>query len=102
MRIIDWSSDVCSSDLGLTVVAMFMIGRFFLPRVLSQAAPTQSPEVFLAASLLVVIVASLATTLAGLSPIVGALLAGLLIVGTEYHRDVEVITTPFTCLALGV
>src|SRR3546814_16223088 len=51
---------------------------------------------------LVVIVASLATTLAGLSPIVGALLAGLLIAETEYHREVEVITAPFKGLALGV
>src|SRR3546814_2513353 len=79
-----------------------MIGRFFLPRVFSQAARTKSPEVFLAASLLVVIVASLATTLAGLSPIAGALLAGLLIAETEYHREVEVITAPFKGLALGV
>src|SRR3546814_8156110 len=79
-----------------------MIGRFFLPRVFSQAARTKSPEVFLAASLLVVIVASLATTLAGLSPIFGALLAGLLIAETEYRREVEVITAPFKGLAMGV
>src|SRR3546814_3917269 len=81
---------------------MFMIGRFFLPRVFSQAARTKSPEVFLAASLLVVIVASLSTSLAGLSRIVGALLAGLLIAETEYHREVEVITAPGKGLALGV
>ena len=41
------------------------------------------------------IVASVATTAAGLSPIVGALLAGLLIAETEYHSEVEVITAPF-------
>src|SRR3546814_2568026 len=79
-----------------------MLVAFFLPRVFSQAARTKSPEVFLAASLLVVIVASLATTLAGLSPIVGALLAGLLIAETAYHREVEVITAPFKGLALDV
>jgi CPA2 family monovalent cation:H+ antiporter-2 len=50
----------------------------------------------------VVIVASLATTAAGLSPIVGALLAGLLIAETEYHTEVEVMTEPFKGLALGV
>ena len=49
-----------------------------------------------------VIVASLATSAAGLSPIVGALLAGLLIAETEYHSEVEVITAPFKGLALGV
>ncbi|MBW6523623.1 cation:proton antiporter [Sphingomonas sp. RHCKR47] len=87
---------------GLTVVAIYGGGRFVLPRLFAQAARTKSPELFLAASLLVVIVASVATTAAGLSPIVGALLAGLLIAETEYHSEVEVITKPFQGLALGV
>jgi CPA2 family monovalent cation:H+ antiporter-2 len=87
---------------GLTVVAMYIGGRLILPRLFSQAARTKSPELFLAASLLVVIVASVATTAAGLSPIVGALLAGLLIAETEYHAEVEVMTAPFKGLALGV
>ena len=87
---------------GLTVVAMYLGGRIVLPRLFAQAARTKSPELFLAASLLVVIVASVATTAAGLSPIVGALLAGLLIAETEYHSEVEVMTAPFKGLALGV
>ncbi|QNQ11309.1 cation:proton antiporter domain-containing protein [Sphingomonas alpina] len=85
-----------------TIAVIFVAGRIFLPRLFAQAARTKSPELFLAASLLVVIVASLATTAAGLSPIVGALLAGLLIAETEYHSEVEVITAPFKGLALGV
>lgn len=87
---------------GLTVAAMYVGGRLLLPRLFAQAARTKSPELFLAASLLVVIVASVATTAAGLSPIVGALLAGLLIAETEYHSEVEVMTAPFKGLALGV
>lgn len=87
---------------GLTVVAIYIGGRLVLPRLFAQAARTKSPELFLAASLLVVIVASVATTAAGLSPIVGALLAGLLIAETEYHTEVEVMTAPFRGLALGV
>lgn len=87
---------------GIAVVALMVAGRFVLPHVFSQAARTKSPEVFLAASLLVVIVSSLVTTLSGLSPIVGALIAGLLIAETEYHGEVEVITAPFKGLALGV
>ena len=87
---------------GLTVAALFVGGRLILPRLFEQAARTKSPELFLAASLLVVIVASVATTAAGLSPIVGALLAGLLIAETEYHSEVEVMTAPFKGLALGV
>ncbi|AOF95598.1 cation:proton antiporter domain-containing protein [Sphingobium sp. RAC03] len=87
---------------GITIAFMLVMGRFLLPHVFSQAARTKSPEVFLAASLLVVIVSSLATSLAGLSPIVGALLAGLLIAETDYHGEVEVMTAPFKGLALGV
>ncbi|WP_010216832.1 cation:proton antiporter domain-containing protein [Sphingomonas sp. PAMC 26621] len=86
----------------LTVGVLFIGGRFILPKLFAQAARTKSPELFLAASLLVVIVASLATTAAGLSPIVGALLAGVLIAETDYHSEVEVMTAPFKGLALGV
>jgi len=86
----------------LTIAAMFVGGRVILPRLFAQAARTKSPELFLAASLLVVIVASLATTAVGLSPIVGALLAGVLIAETDYHSEVEVMTAPFKGLALGV
>lgn len=89
--------------MGLAVVVgMMVIGRLALPRLFAQAARTKSPELFLAASLLVVIGASLATALVGLSPIVGALIAGLLIAETEYHSEVEGIMEPFKGLALGV
>jgi CPA2 family monovalent cation:H+ antiporter-2 len=86
----------------LVVLAMLVIGRLLLPRLFAQAARTKSPELFLAASLLVVILSALATSAAGLSPIMGALLAGLLIAETEYHGEVEAITAPFKGLALGV
>jgi CPA2 family monovalent cation:H+ antiporter-2 len=84
------------------VVAMLLFGRLLLPRLFAQAARTKSPELFLSASLLVVIVAALATTAAGLSPIVGAIVAGILIAETDYSSEVEVITAPFRGLALGV
>lgn len=86
----------------LVIVALLVVGKIALPRLFAQAARTKSPELFLAASLLVVIAASLATGAVGLSPIMGALLAGLLIAETEYHGEVEVITAPFKGLALGV
>ena len=87
---------------GLVVAVLLGAGRFVLPRLFAQAARTKSPELFLAASLLVVIAAALATSATGLSPIVGALIAGLLIAETEYHTEVEGITAPFKGLALGI
>ncbi|HEX8194085.1 MAG TPA: cation:proton antiporter [Allosphingosinicella sp.] len=89
--------------LGLvTVAVMLVLGRVLLPRLFAQAARTKSPELFFSASILVVIVASLATTAVGLSPVMGALLAGILIAETDYHSEVEVITAPLRGLALGV
>ncbi len=87
---------------GLVVVALLVVGRIALPRLFAQAARTKSPELFLAASMLVVMGASLATAATGLSPIVGALIAGLLIAETEYHGEVESIMNPFKGLALGI
>ena len=87
---------------GLAVLLLLVVGRYLLPPLFAQAARTKSPELFLSASLLVVIVAALATAGAGLSPIVGALIAGLLIAETEYHTEVEGIILPFKGLALGV
>ena len=87
---------------AVVVAALALAGWFLLPRIFAQAARAKDPELFLAASLLVVIVAALATAAVGLSPIVGALLAGLMIAETEYHGEVEAITAPFKGLALGV
>jgi CPA2 family monovalent cation:H+ antiporter-2 len=87
---------------GLTVGAMLLAGPFVLPRLFAQAARTKTPELFLSASLLVVILASFATVSVGLSPIVGALVAGLLIAETDYAHEVESVVAPFRGLALGI
>jgi monovalent cation:H+ antiporter-2, CPA2 family len=86
----------------LVIAAMLLIGRFVLPLLFGQAARTKSPELFISASLLVVILSSLATGAVGLSPIVGALIAGVLIAETDYRGEVETVTAPFKGLALGV
>jgi len=89
--------------LGVLVVGgMLAFGRFALSGLFAQAARTKNPELFLAISLLTVILASLATGAVGLSPILGALVAGILIAETDYHTEVEAITAPLTGLALGI
>jgi monovalent cation:H+ antiporter-2, CPA2 family len=59
-------------------------------------------ELFLAACLLVVVGAGMATQAAGLSMSIGALIAGVLLAETEYRREVEVSIEPFKGLLLGV
>src|SRR5690348_6574428 len=94
---------VRTAVLGVIVVAaMLVIGRFALAALFAQAARTKNPEIFLAISLLTVILASIATQAVGLSPILGALVAGILIAETEYDAEVEAITAPLAGLALGI
>ena len=87
---------------GGTAVAMLFLGRLLLPPLFAQAARTKSPELFLSACLLVVIVASLVTSAIGFSAVLGALIAGIVIAETEYRGEVEVITAPFRGLGLGI
>jgi len=86
----------------LVIVAILLVGRFLLPALFAQAARSKKPELFLAISLLVVILAATVTASVGLSPILGALVAGLVIAETDYRSEVEVVTEPFKGLALGV
>jgi CPA2 family monovalent cation:H+ antiporter-2 len=87
---------------GATAVAMLFLGRWLLPPLFAQAARTKSPELFLSACLLVVIIASLVTSAIGFSAVLGALIAGIVIAETEYRGEVEVITAPFRGLGLGI
>jgi CPA2 family monovalent cation:H+ antiporter-2 len=99
----EMSELVRTALLGVLVVGgMLAFGRFALSGLFAQAARTKNPELFLAISLLTVILASLATGAVGLSPILGALVAGILIAETDYHAEVEAITAPLTGLALGI
>lgn len=87
---------------GITASAMLFLGRLLLPPLFAQAARTKSPELFLSACLLIVIVASLVTSAVGFSAVLGALIAGMVIAETEYRGEVEVITAPFHGLGLGI
>ena len=88
---------------GIAVIAaMWIVGRVLLPVLFAQAARTKSPELFFSVSLLMVLLASLATSSVGLSPIIGALIAGVLIAETDYVNEVEMVMAPVRGLALGV
>jgi CPA2 family monovalent cation:H+ antiporter-2 len=87
---------------ALVVIAILVVGRFILPALFAQAARSKKPELFLAITLLVVILSAALTASAGLSTIMGALVAGLIIAETEYRNEVEVVIEPFKGLALGV
>lgn len=84
------------------VAALFLFGRLLLRPMLRSVAKAKSEELFLAASLLVVVGAGLVSALAGLSMALGAFVAGLLLAETEFRHEVEVRVEPFKGLLLGL
>lgn len=84
------------------VGAIILSGRFLLRPLFRRVAATRSPELFMAACLLVIVGTSAITAVAGLSMALGAFLAGLILAETEYRREVEVTIEPFKGLLLGV
>jgi CPA2 family monovalent cation:H+ antiporter-2 len=86
----------------LAVAGIAVLGRLVLRPLFRSVARTRSPELFVAACLLVVISTALATAAAGLSMALGALIGGLLLAGTEYRRQVEATIDPFKGLLVGL
>ncbi len=84
------------------VAAIVLGGRLALRPLFRGVARTGSPELFMAACLLVVLGTGLAAAAAGLGTALGALIAGLLLAETEYRRQIEVTVDPFKGLLLGV
>ncbi|HEY0103718.1 MAG TPA: cation:proton antiporter [Brevundimonas sp.] len=88
--------------LALLVILGRLVLRPMFRSVAKAKARGQGQEMFIAASLLVVVGAGLAAQAAGLSMSLGALIAGLLLAETEFRREVEVSIEPFKGLLLGV
>ena len=84
------------------VVGILLLGRLALRPLFRSVARTGSPDLFVAACLLVVLGTSVGAAAAGLTPALGALVAGLMLAETEYRRQVEVTIEPFKGLLLGV
>ncbi|WP_447911089.1 cation:proton antiporter domain-containing protein [Brevundimonas bullata] len=85
---------------------MVLMGRLVLRPMFRSVARAQhrgeGRELFVAASLLVVVAAGLTAQAVGLSMSLGALVAGVLLAETEFRREVEVAIDPFKGLLLGV
>ena len=87
---------------AIAILSIILVGRYLLRPVFRGVAATKSPELFMAACLLVIVGTSLVTAISGLSMALGAFLAGLLLAETEYRREIEVTIEPFKGLLLGV
>ena len=84
--------------LGLIVVG----GRVLLRPLFRMVAATGTSELFVAATLFVIIGTGVAAGLAGLSMALGAFVAGLLLAETEYRKTIATTIEPFKGLLLGI
>ena len=77
-------------------------GRLLLRPLFRWIARSNTPEIFTAASLLLVVGIAGLMQLVGLSMALGAFLAGVLLAESEYRRELETDIEPFKGLLLGL
>lgn len=91
---------VFNASVGL--VGVFIAGYLLLRPLFRFIASLENTELFTATTLLVVLGMSEFTSAIGLSPALGAFIAGLLIAETEFRLQVEADMLPFRGLFLGL
>lgn len=88
---------------ALAVIATIVLGgRLLLRPALRWIARSDTPEIFTAASLLLVVATAALMQTVGLSMALGAFLAGVLLAESEYRRELETDIEPFKGLLLGL
>jgi len=84
------------------IAAIIFGGRLLLRPALRWIARSDTPEIFTAAALLLVVATAALMQSVGLSMALGAFLAGVLLAESEYRRELETDIEPFKGLLLGL
>jgi CPA2 family monovalent cation:H+ antiporter-2 len=85
----------------IALAVIILVGRFLLRPLLRMVARSGSPDLFMAATLLIAVGTGAAASFAGVSMTLGAFIAGLMLAETEYRRAIEAVIEPFKGLLLG-
>lgn len=94
-----WLAGVVTlASVGLVI----LIGIYLTRPVFRMIANLQLRELFTAAALMFVIGIALLMTLVGLSPALGAFVAGVVLANSEYRHELEADINPFKSLLLGL
>ncbi len=94
-----WLKPLVVLAAGLGVV---LLGRFLMRPVFQVIGRTGLREVFIASALLLVIGVTLLMEAVGLSPALGAFIAGVVLANSEYKHELESDIDPFKGLLLGL
>lgn len=95
----DWSHAVV---ILFSVMFIVFAGRHLLRPVFHLMAKTGMREMFTATALLLVVGIAVLMTSVGLSPALGAFLAGVVLANSEYRHQLEIAIDPFKGLLLGL
>lgn len=85
-----------------TIGMVYLGGRFLIVPLLHVVAKTRLQELFTASALLLVMGVSFMMQIVGLSPALGAFLAGLVLANSEFRHELEGDIAPFKGLLLGL
>ena len=91
-----------ASIVSGVISGVIITGRLLIRPLLRVVAKTRLREIFTASSLLIVIGIAVLMTQVGLSPALGAFLAGVVLANSEYRHELESDIEPFKGLLLGV
>ena len=97
-----WALILACGEAFVAVLVIFGLGRLVVRPVFRYVGSANSPELFMAVTLLTIIATAATTHAAGLSAALGAFLAGLLLAETEFRHEIEVNIEPFKGLLLGL
>ncbi|MBD3668482.1 MAG: cation:proton antiporter [Kangiella sp.] len=85
-----------------SVIGIILVGRYLVSPIFNWIARTGLREIFIATSLLLVITITLVMQKVGLSPALGAFLAGVVLAESQYRHELEVGLDTFKSLLLGL
>jgi glutathione-regulated potassium-efflux system ancillary protein KefC len=96
--------DIAYSAIKIVAIIVSIVfgGRLLLQPIFRWIARSKTPEIFTAASLLLVVGIAALMLFVGLSMALGAFLAGVLLAESEYRRELETDIQPFKGLLLGL
>jgi CPA2 family monovalent cation:H+ antiporter-2/glutathione-regulated potassium-efflux system ancillary protein KefC len=86
----------------LAIGFIYVLGRYASRPLFRAIAAARVREIFVAAALALVIGISLLMTAVGLSPALGAFIAGVVLADSEYRHELESDIEPFKGLLLGI
>jgi monovalent cation:proton antiporter-2 (CPA2) family protein len=86
---------------GVAIAVILVGGRFLMRPLFRAIGGAKTPEVFTAVALLIVAGTALLATAGGLSPSLGAFMAGVLLSESEYRHELQADIAPFEGLLLG-